>query len=155
MEKKVLKTSEDWKALKQEIKGKDTFLYFESESRPKKYPCIMMYSFAEDLDFGNTYSIGFVYLSDFKTQATMITKITDSKGGNKRQKLKVCSPTSPVKAKFVSQLKIGDWVNTNPKGKARNEQITKIEPNQDDERIVDIHTQSGIYQATLGSIVLP
>lgn len=85
----------------------------------------------------------------------MITKITDSKGGNKRRKLKVCSPTSPVKAKFVSQLKIGDWVNTNPKGKARNEQITKIEPNQNDERIVDIHTQSGIYQATLGSIVLP
>ena len=61
---------------------------------------------------------------------------------------------SPVKAKFGHMLVVGDWVNTRPKGVPRNEQIIKIEQNED-ERILDLTTASGTYQVLKGSLVLP
>ncbi len=64
------------------------------------------------------------------------------------------SEENKVKVKPVSLLKVGDWINTRPKGKPRNEQIISIEKGAD-ERILNLTTESGVYQAVLGSFVLP
>lgn len=64
MEKRLLKNKEDWETLKKN-KGENTSFHFQKEKKPKKYPCIAMYHFAEDVTFGYVYGVGFCYLDDF------------------------------------------------------------------------------------------
>lgn len=59
----LLKNENDWKLLKEDLE--QVFLDFEEEECPNKYPCLVLYHFAEDLEFGDEYGIGFVYMSDF------------------------------------------------------------------------------------------
>lgn len=66
MEKILLKNKDEWKALKKSLKGENTGFDFQNEKSPKKYPCVVLHHFAEDLEFGNVYGIGFCYLDDFQ-----------------------------------------------------------------------------------------
>lgn len=68
MEKTILKSRQEWQAFKKSITSKDSGFDFENETKPNTYPCIVMHSFAEDLEFGNFYSIGFCYPNDFPSE---------------------------------------------------------------------------------------
>jgi hypothetical protein len=62
MEKKLILTKEEYKQVKSELDN----TMFSDEKTPKKYPCIMVVSFAIDIEFGEVNNVGFVYLNDFK-----------------------------------------------------------------------------------------
>ena len=45
----------------------DTPMTFQDENNPKSYPCIAVYIYADDVDFGSAYNIAYVYPSDFNS----------------------------------------------------------------------------------------
>ena len=54
----------DFENLKIEL-NEDAEFSFQNEGTPTSYPCIAVYYYSDDMDFGSLYSIEFVYPSDF------------------------------------------------------------------------------------------
>jgi len=66
MPKKKLANKNELEIVLKELNDdSDTLIDYEDETKPFSFPCIMVYSYSDDVEIGSVYRILFVYPSDF------------------------------------------------------------------------------------------